>query len=171
MIMTRSAAKFWWKKDLPPNVSHLKYERFGGEWEPVTWEEINKERAEKQKAHLYNIRKPEIYIKPCIVWTFFNDTDFFHGWYCYVLTLKKDWSLNFTRYGDYNHLFPKVMNLFPCGVLPLEEYSDEWMKRFAVEYKVGPYGVKKKQGKALAWCKYRYNELQDISLTKESLTI
>jgi hypothetical protein len=166
-IMTRSAALFWWKKELPREIAYLERNSPYEKWEPITYHEIIKKKTDRMISLTNHKRRTES-IVPCFIWVFYNDTFLFHGWYIYIKTLKKDYALNWKRtWKSHNEeLIIKIMHLFPCDVLPIDDVS--WMKAFANRYHhVGFHRTV--QGLAKCWCKIdRDGELVDVFLNSPS---
>jgi hypothetical protein len=99
-------------------------------------------------------------VKPCFIWTFFNDSWIYYGWWLYVITAKKRFGINFR--GRYEPFAVPIMRLFPCGLLPLWENFEVWMEAFARTYPKVTKKRQKKQGMVLAWAKMKNGELEDI---------
>lgn len=95
---------------------------------PVTKADILERKRRGQERRLARIRQgPDPRIQPCFVWAFYNDTNFFSGWWLYVRTLKREF-----RVSDDQRL--KIMRLFPCGYLPMIENYGAWREAFAKVY-------------------------------------
>jgi len=166
-LISRKAFIAWYerfnneKPNLPLNCAYV--ECIGPDKRFITWDEVMKERKIKQKCQLSQKRFGVITEwKPGYIWIFFNKQEFpFGGWYCYIVTLKKDWCINF-RDETLLHLQEKVMKLFPCEVLPLQQYFYEWMEEFEKRYHIN--SARKKDGKTLVWCKIKGSHLIDIDI-------
>jgi len=157
--MTRSAAKFWWKQEPPKEVAYLIKDGYGVDWKPVTYKEIYERKKAKQERSIQYKMRTEI-TKPCFLWVFYNNTWLFGGWWVYIKTLKEDYAVNF-RNPD-RMLLSKIINLFPCGILPLKENFSQWAEKFAKTY---PHiGFKRtKQGLKKCYCKIdEYGRIADI---------
>lgn len=160
--MTRSAAEFWWGIKPPKEVAYYIKGDFctalsgiSNDWRPCTYFEIRQIKIKVQKHNIERKRKFKK-IKPCLIWVFFNNTDFFYGWYIYIKTINDDWGINFRPKNE--KLVEEIMQLFPMSVLPLYENFDLWAERFCKSFMVKPKGNrryftgKRKQGLAKAWC-------------------
>jgi hypothetical protein len=161
MMMQRDAAKFWLGVDLPKEIAYLwKYEGMPGRaprnpvyynntnWIIVTYKEIIDAKSAKQ-LHRLEVKRSANKTVPCYIWVFYNPYFPYSGWWIYIKTNKKDYSLIF---GGYNkELIIKCMELFPCGIIPVIENLEVWMIMFS---KVFPHiGFKrKKQGLKIAHC-------------------
>lgn len=170
-IMNRNSAEFWWnlkkretKFIAPPEVCYYIKNISCDKWEEVTWKEVFLKRKEK---NIQNINRKLInnneMILPCYVWVFHNEQSFlFGGWYIYIMTLKKDYALNFrTSYnGQYTELIEKIKDLYPVSILTFD--FEDWAKQFVKQY---PKKSKKRneEGAVLCWCKIDYRgEVIDI---------
>jgi hypothetical protein len=183
MIMTRSAAEFWWNIPItekienlknrepfivPKNVSHYEKDYKTGKWVAITWEEIFKERTNKINRNIGQKRLSET-ITPCLIWVFYSPSWLLGGWYTMIITINKEFYLNFrdnSQITKNNRL--KVMQLFPY-YLPIDEFFYDWMEKFAETYKNKTYnkGRFKKQGIAFAWCKIdECGRLLEIEINK-----
>lgn len=167
------AERFNWKP-LAKNVASVYKHAYGGfgvveKWKPITWEEVHKERREKQEAHLESIRQRDVVeIKPCFVFTFYNSSNwFFGGWWLYVMTLKRNFPIGFR--GQNKQLILPIMKLFPCGFLPLEENFEEWAEEFARIYHRPTKERKKKIGMVAAWAKIDRGYLVEIMKESEKI--
>lgn len=154
--MRRGGAKTWWGKDLPEGVAYMyKDGGYGGFgvtpiWKSVTYKELLDKKIENQNEELRRKRQSAKII-PCYIWVFYNNTDFFGGWWIYIVTLKKDHGINF-RHERNPALVEKAMSLFPCGILPLEEYFDEWAKKFSEIFSNTTFYHGRKQGLKMCYC-------------------
>ena len=158
-IMSRSAYKFWHGKELPREIAFLSMSVYDTEWQITTYKEVLDKKRAKQNSHLEYIRQSEV-IKPCFIWTFYNEQSFpYGGWWLYIKTLKEDYPLNFRN--EDRELQIKVMKLFPCGMLPMLENIEKWMEEFAKIYHY-PSPKRSKQGMAKAWAKIGGYKLIDV---------
>ena len=151
-IMTRSAAKCWWGIDLPKGVISLKRDHPGSDWIEHTTAQVLDEKRKKQVI-LLNRKRAVSTVVPCYVCVFYVSSWFFGGWYTYVKTLKQNYALNFKC--EKIDIIEKIMDLFPCGILPITNLSEKWMSAFATQYK--HIGFKRglrgwRQGLAQCWC-------------------
>jgi hypothetical protein len=145
-IITRKVYESWGRmlndgrKPLPVDVAYIVIQdgQFIGckpERKLVKWSEIHEKRRREQEIHLKCLRMPDtIIIKPCFVWVFYNSQDFpFGGWWLYVRTLKEDFPIGFR--GQNAEFEIKIMQMFPCGVIPLKENIDIWCEAFEKQYR------------------------------------
>lgn len=159
--MSRDGAKTWWGVDLPKEIAYL-YHTGGSmwpggkrEWIKVTYSEILDKKIQNQKWELARKLISGCTV-PCFVWVFRVDWFLFGGWWIYIKTVRHgSFGINF-RHDRNPELVRKAMELFPCGVLPLEENFDTWAPRFAKSH---PHiGFKRKRNQGLARCYVRINE-------------
>lgn len=101
------------------------------QWKEATWTDEFRQRKEEQELNL-TYKRRAAYAKPGYIWVFYNNTDFFGGWFLYVKTLHESIALNWRNHK--NDLIIKVMQLLPCGIIPIKENIDEWCQSFAKEY-------------------------------------
>ncbi len=162
-IMTRGAAKFWWQKELPPDVAYLTKNHPHDEWVATTYRQILDKKIAKQNGEL-QCKRAHTKRVAGFIWVFYNKGWIFGGWYLYVKTLKRDFSISFGRDGDFNRkLIQKVMGLYPCGVIPMIDNFDEWSKRFATQFKRPSFKRKDKCALVRCWCDIdEYGRLKDI---------
>ena len=119
-------------KPLPPNVAYLTRGRWN-KMVQVTWDEVMDDRRKRQAERLQRIRQvPEPAVVPCYVWTFFNSSFIYHGWYCYVVSRHFDMSINFR--GFRQDLALSIMSEIPLGFFPIEENFEAWMEAFAKKH-------------------------------------
>ncbi|HKR03481.1 MAG TPA: hypothetical protein VJY62_02515 [Bacteroidia bacterium] len=152
-VMHREAAKFWWKKELPPDVAYMYHDYCGSyfgvspEWKKCTWAEVFAKRKEKQNDQLYYKRiSHEDSIVPCYIWVFKNTNNwFFDGWWVYIKTFKEDYGINFRHQTNWK-LVEKAMIIFDCGVIPLVENWEVWCKIFSERFNHVGFKRKKNQG-------------------------
>lgn len=167
-IMSRGAAEFWWKMEVPKEVAY--YYHDGGyyfgpkpKWKVKTFKEILDRKKERQEAQLSYLRLSSKTV-PGFVWVFHNNTTFFCGWYIYIKTLHKDFGISFRHEHDDN-LIEKAMQLYPCGVFPVLDCFDEWAQQFSKQYRHVGFNRKKNQGIAKCWCLIdEYGKLKDVYL-------
>ena len=121
-------------KPLPPNVAAVEVYAGGDKKRVyVTWDEIMERRRRRQAERMERIRRPaEPAMLPCYVWTFFNKSDFYYGWYCYVVTQHFQDAVNFRGFDE--PLAMSIMMEIPLGFLPLKSNFDSWMAAFARAY-------------------------------------
>jgi len=159
-IMQRSAAKFWWGRELPKEIAYM-YKSWASEnWQQVTYSEIAAKKKAKQERILAYKRKHPV-TKPGYVWVFYNDTTFFCGWWVYVKTLKEDFAINFKNPHSSNQM-EEIMNLFPCGVIPAKYNFEMWAAAFYKTFRHEGFG-RKKQGLAKCSCVIEDGELIRIT--------
>jgi hypothetical protein len=163
-IMTREGAKCWWKVELPREIAYLHRDHSGEDWKKVTYKEIFAKKKAKQDSHIRNKRAHQL-IKPAYIWVFYNDSWIFGGWWINIITLKKQYSLNFrTNWYTgpiYQQLVRKIMNLYPCGILPFD--FETWANAFSKTHH--HVGFKRtKQGLVKCLCRIAENgDLVDIN--------
>jgi hypothetical protein len=129
--------------------------------EPITKQDILNWKRERQAKELQRKRQPSrVGIRPCVIWTFYNQPFPYGGWWLWVKTLKDDWGIGWR--GQYYDMIPKIMALYPCGLLPMRENFNVWKAAFAEQY---PYPTRKrpeKQGMVVAWAKVNGRDLVDV---------
>lgn len=172
-IMDRKAAEFWWNIPLkgkdrekfiaPPEVAYYFKNGIGTKWNVTTWKDIFAKRKVKQDSIIANKCRHEK-IKPAFIWVFYNDSWIMGGWYIYIKTIHKDYSLNFRANWknelEFKSIIQKIMQFYSCGILAFD--FDSWAPYFAEEYK--HVGFRRtKQGLVKCWCKINeYGELVDV---------
>lgn len=169
-IMSRKAAEFWWNLPMkgvkrpkfvcPPEVSYFTRDEWNQKWIPTTWKEVFARRKEKQESRIRNKIGRIAELKPCYIWVFHNDTFLFGGWWIYVKTLKKDVALNFRQMDRYNELIRKIMDMFPCGVIPFD--FNTWAAAFERTYHKD-FKDKRRAKNALLLCRCLIDERGDIA--------
>ncbi len=84
-------------------------------------------------------------IKPCFIWVFNNGPVLpYGGWWLYIRGAKRHWEVRDKK------LILQVMEIYPCGHLPIIESYSLWKPAFTAAY---PRATKKRpidQGMALA---------------------
>lgn len=159
--MSRSAAAFWWKEELPKEIAYLTKTHPHDEWVPTTYKQLLDKKIENQKCELRRKRRCSS-IRAGYIWVFEVPGFFFAGWWIYIKTIEDEYGINF-RHERNNDLVVKAMQLFPCGVIPLLEYFDTWAVKFAKQYAHVGFKRKRKQGLVKCWCEIsEYGELVDI---------
>jgi hypothetical protein len=175
--MPRKAAEFWWnlnKKDtekisISPEIAYFYKDdvcqTFGGkgsDWIAVTWKDVFLKRKKRQdvKLGIKRASYDESITKPCFVWVFNVDFWIFAGWYVYIKTFKEDYALNFRQHNQ--DAIDKIMNLYPCGVIPMKENFDQWAKAFAKKYHHVGFNRKKDQGLLQCHCVIKKSKIIDI---------
>jgi hypothetical protein len=131
MIATREGAKFWFGMDLPKHVISISRNHPGEDWKYYTTFDVLKKKRDKNEWALKYKRSCEI-VKPAYVWVFYNEGWIFGGWYIYIKTLKENYALNFRNNCRneelHNSIIKKIMNFYPCGILPFDFYV--WAEAF-----------------------------------------
>jgi DNA-directed RNA polymerase subunit N (RpoN/RPB10) len=168
--MTRSAARFWWKEELPKNVIYMYRSGYiGSKWEEYTVEEHNAKKKEKQEN---NIRRKRYCLRrvPCFIHVFRVNTDFlFGGFYIVVWSVYGTWYLNWKTYYKHKNFLPRIKQRLNIGFLPLID-NDTWFREFCKTYPMKPKGIQNPRGKYLTHCIIdSNNNLIDIELEGESL--
>jgi len=163
-IMSRDAAKTWWKKDLPEGVAYVSRNYRHEEWVPTTYRQILDKKIATQQWQLENKRRYATKVAG-YVWVFNVDWFLFGGWYIYIKTRKHDYSISF-RHERNSALIVKAMQLFPCGVFPDLEFFQTWAAQFAKQYAHKGFKRKRYQGLVKCWCNIDENgRLTDINKT------
>lgn len=126
--------------NIPPDVAGWRQEYSGrfpvpGGMVPVTWAEIHAERAERQRERLEWIRRPaRERVRAAQVWVFLipDSFNFFTGWWMYLRTLGGDIASGGPKgnVSARSGLGKRIMELIPCGVLPMPENFDQWCEAF-----------------------------------------
>jgi len=161
MLMTRSAAKFWWGNELPKEVAYLKKEHLSNDWIEVTYNEIKKVKIQQQDIQLNRKRTPDFITKPAYVWVFKNEFWAFGGWWIYIKTLNKDYGISFKHEYD-KKMILKAMELFPMGVFPMLENFELWAELFANKYACNAFNRTKNQGIAKCYVDINWKGIIDI---------
>lgn len=160
--MTRSGAKTFWKKELPPGVAYLTNNDSWSRpinWKATTWKDIFAERKARQEININFKLSGQSIIKPCFIWVFKNEQSFpFGGWWIYIKIFKEDIVLNFRNHKP--RLILKCMQLFPCGILPVNENFHLWVEAFEKEFH--KTGRRKKNGLVMCHCKMLNGQIVDI---------
>lgn len=171
--MKRKAAEFWWNLPIkgverkkfiaPPEVSFYTKKYLNDNWEITTWKEIFAKRKIKQNSAIANKCRHGA-IKPAFIWVFYNDSWIMGGWYIYIITLKKDYAINFrTNWktkGRYKSIIDKIMQYYPSGILAFDFYS--WAPHFAKQYHHEGF-ERTKQGLVKCRCEIdEYGKLVDV---------
>jgi len=127
----------------PPDVVYVVNGR------PVTKADILNYKRERQAKELARKREDsrKIIEKSGYVWTFYNDTPFYGGWWLYLKTAYHDWNMNENRFGK--EWIVKIMRIYPCGLLPIYENFRQWKAAFAEQYHYATWKRPQKQGFAL----------------------
>jgi hypothetical protein len=113
-------------------------------------------------------RRDESIIKPCFVRVFWTDglgkTGFFMGWYLYVETIRNHWLIKDQE------IKLKIMQLFPCGHLPMVENFERWKAAFAEVYHRPTLKRADRQGLVAAWAEFTVQgKLLDVRLGMERI--
>lgn len=168
-IMSRSAALFWWKVELPKNVIYL-YKEYGNpeeEWKEYTYEERNAKRKEKQENHIWLKRR---YLRrvPCFIHVYRINTDwFFDGWYIDIWSVYGRWHLNWRADIEHRKFFPMIKEHFNFGLLSFVD-DETWFMLFCKNYPMKSKGIQKPRGKYLTHCIIDSNDrLIDIEIDGE----
>jgi len=167
-IISRGGAETWWGRKLPDGVAYMYKDHHYHDWVSVTYKEILKKKTDRQMELLRRKRLCSKMV-PGFIHVFYNNTTFFAGWWIYVITVKKEYRINF-RHDNNPFLVRKAMELFPCGTIPILENFDHWSLQFSKAYAHQGLGRKKKQGLARCWCQLdEYGELKDISMINKPI--
>lgn len=94
---------------------------------------LNGKRA-RQRKQLAAIRHIGPIAKPGFAWVFRNSGFPYGGWWLYVLTAQHSWEISYRCHGTVNKFAIPIMQLYPCGLLPMRETFKKWMPIFAETY-------------------------------------
>ena len=127
--ITRSALVFWGRNP-PPELAYLTRRHMAEPFRMVTWDEVMDAKRKRQSEILEHKRDPGPQRRPWMVWVFYNDTDIYGGWHCYLIRYDENgkWLMRPSQ---------ELMRLFPL-VLPLGDIRDQWHNwkvEFARQYK------------------------------------
>jgi len=162
-IMTRSAARFWLKKELPKHIMYLYKDDFSEEWQEYTYAERNAKRKEKQEANIS--RKRYCFRRvPCYVHVFNLNTEvLFTGFYIVIWSVYGIWYLNWKTESRHKDFFVRIKQHLHLGLLPVDDIK--WFREFCKTYPMKPKGIQKPRGKYLIHCIIdSYDNLIDIEL-------
>lgn len=141
--MHRSFADFMgfdWPKDVAMIVNG----------ERITYAQLLKERKEQQRKHLSRSLECNSPVRRAgFIWVFYVEGPIYGGWHLYIRSLKKDWWLHET-----DEIALEIMELFPCGLLPIPENFYRWKEAFGVTY--ARPGRFKKQALVPCWIECGY---------------
>lgn len=153
-IMSRSAAPFWWGRELPREVAYLTKNHPHDEWVPTTYAEIKAKKVARQQSELIHKRRCAKVVYG-YVWVFHVDWFLFSGYWLYIKTHKVDYGITF-RHETNNYLVAKVMRLWSCDTDTNIDNFEEWAAKFAETY---PHvGFKRKEKQGLVMCKCAIDE-------------
>lgn len=139
-----------WPKDLAYVICS------GGPPQRVTWADLKAARIARQKSHLERV----LCVDPpqrqaAYLWSFFVSGFIYGGWHLYIRTLTESYwiSRNFgsSRYCRDSEMILEIMAAFPCGLLPLPENFNKWLKAFSYEYATSRKRGGKFQGIIYGW--------------------
>ncbi len=134
--------------DWPPDVARVLVDHSGRR--EVTWAEVMAYRREEQRSRLDALRRVDPpRTVPCYVWVFHVPGWLYGGWWCDVVTLREQLSVNFRWFRQ--DLALSIMRAAPCGFLPLAKYFDQWMPAFAEEHVRGPCKDPRRAGTMVGW--------------------
>lgn len=143
-VMTRSAARFWWGKELPRDVASLIKHHSSAPWQPITWDQILEERRNRQTEILRRKRNVES-VRAVRVSVRYFDQDIYGGWHTYIDGVQFSKWLRPGREGD-----RELMSLFPMPQPLLFGTSwVEWMVWFARTHRRGTFCG---QPRGVAYC-------------------
>lgn len=101
--------------------------------QPITRFDTLENKRRRQRRQLeWKRRNWEPVVRPCFIWTFYNAGFIYGGWWLYVLTLHKGFGVNLRNSKE---MALKIMDLFPCGHLPIIENFEPWKAEFARIYR------------------------------------
>lgn len=120
---------------------------------PITKGDILENKRRRQRRELeWKRRNWEPVIRPCFIWTFYNQGFIYGGWWLYVQTLHESFGI-----GRSKEMVLKIMGLFPCGYLPMVENFEVWKVEFARIYRRPTRKRPDKNGMAPAWAQLSHN--------------
>jgi len=165
-IVMRSFADFMgvkWPRDVAAYI----------DGEPVTWAQVHAQRTAMQQRRIDWKRASQKQRVAAWVWVFYNNTDLFGGWFCYLVWIEdgqqRDVAVNFRGFDK--GLAASLMRAFPMGVLPLGDPRDsfrQWMELFAKKYpRKKPRKDPRKAGSAFVWYD-RVNEMVERIPSKQT---
>jgi hypothetical protein len=174
--MSRKAAESWWNHSarcageppviIPPDVAYYKLypSSFGapGVKEPVTWNQVMKQRRKRQALYMTGKRHISCFDKPALLWLFYCEEWFFNGWWLYIKTVKNDYSVNF-RNTRAKELEQMCFDIFPLGVIAGLDY-DLWCEEFYKKF--GVANPKKHKKTAFAKVRVRIECGSIVKITK-----
>jgi hypothetical protein len=155
--------------DITPDFAAYEFGHFehGKTRRKITWAELIDRRRKAHAEHLdRKLFSPSSRdgVIPCYVWTFYNPDFIYFGWYCYVITRREHYAVNFR--GFRNDLALSIMREIP---LPLrakrgegggelsppsdEDRFDLWMPAFAKAFPRRGRQDKRKAGSRIGWLK------------------
>jgi|TARA_Y100000034_G_scaffold19171_1_gene21460 hypothetical protein len=145
IMMPRSAAIHWghkWPSDVAVKVN--------GKF--VTWQEVHDKRRQRQAETIRRIRQPEPpKVIPCYIWTFYNDTVIYGGWYCYLCTLR-DGSDFSGKFGvEWSDQAAQLMQAVNVGLFPIEANWEAWMTEIANFYPRNHPTDRRRAGSVVGW--------------------
>lgn len=113
----------------------------------------NKRRRERRRVE-WQRRNWEDVTCPCFIWTFYNPGFIYGGWWLYIKTAKESFRVTFRNDKE---MILKIMDLFPCGLLPIIENFDLWKATFAETYHRPIKNRPEQNGMVIAWARLSYN--------------
>jgi hypothetical protein len=153
-IMTRSAAEFWWKTQVPRHIIYYYREHPHPEWKQYTTFDEIKKKVQKQNANIAAKRRHTRRV-PCLIHVCLK----YRSWRVYVITLKASFYLSLTERACHPDILRKLMD----GHL----FHPEWCDEFCSRHPAIPKGNEDKSGKLYAHCLLDHlNRLIDIQPLK-----
>lgn len=146
-IMTRS---FLAGPNIDPDLAYVIMDHRGRR--VVTWTEINKERREKQRKHLNDIRHVPV-MRLTRLWVGFNPHFFFGGWFASLDNLHHSECV----WRRTPLMMERLMDLFPITFRygDLDEDFQMWCEEFSKAFPRGRYGGKKRGYAVVRWDGFR----------------
>jgi len=130
---------------------------------PITTGDILETKRARQQRQLKHIRCCyDPVVKPAFIFVFKNDGFPYEGWWLYLRTLKHNWKLNRSIFND--DIILKIMQLCPCGLLPMLENFSSWKPAFAWTYSRATEKRPENQGMVVVRAKVQGGKLLDIEL-------
>jgi hypothetical protein len=112
----------------------------------VTYADMKADRIVKQKEHLQKILAIGGPVRrAAYVWTFFNPHFPYSGWHLYLRTIEDSWWIR-----TCDSLAINIMQMFPCGLLPIPDNFYAWKEAFAKDH-ARPSSRRTKQGMVFGW--------------------
>jgi DNA-directed RNA polymerase subunit N (RpoN/RPB10) len=166
--MTRAAARFWWKEDLPKHIIYVYRDDIDDDWKEYTRAEHNAKKKKKQDSHI-SIKRYCHRRVPCFIYVFKINNDFlFSGWFIAVWSVYGMWYLNWRTFFKHENFFPSIKQHLNLGLLPIVDNA-VWFEEFCKAYPMKPKGIQHPRGKYLTHCIIdSYNNLIDIDLGQKT---
>jgi hypothetical protein len=121
----------------------------------VTFANLKADRIDRQRKRLARIvRLDGPCLRACAIWTFFVPGVIYGGWHLYLKTIEQsNWLRPRTRRDLDGELTLQLMQMFPCGLLPIFENFEGWKEAFAHAYTFRKKRGRKPQGIVFGWAR------------------